>query len=50
MSLWRRLFPATEPTAAPDGSGVVYAPQADGEPDPGEVVWFREVSVRPFLR
>ena len=39
MSLWRRLFPATEPTAAPDGSGIVYAPEADGEPDPGEVVW-----------
>ena len=39
MSLWRRLFPATEPSAGPGASGVVYAPEADGEPDPGEVVW-----------
>jgi hypothetical protein len=22
-----------------DDAGIVYAPQADGEPDPGEVVW-----------
>ena len=40
MSFVRRLmnvFTST-PDAAPD-SGVVYAPKADGEPDPGEVVW-----------
>ena len=39
MSSWRRLFPPAEPSGDPDSSGVVYAPEADGEPDPGEVVW-----------
>jgi len=39
MSLWRRLFPATVQTEDPDVAGVGYAPEADGEPDPGEVVW-----------
>jgi hypothetical protein len=28
---------ASEP--ADEQSGIVYAPEADGEPDPGEVVW-----------
>jgi PemK-like, MazF-like toxin of type II toxin-antitoxin system len=44
MSFVRRLknvFVGTtsseEPT--PEESGIVYAPEADGEPDPGEVVW-----------
>jgi hypothetical protein len=44
MSFVRRLknvFAGTtsseEPT--PEQSGIVYAPEADGEPDPGEVVW-----------
>ncbi|HEX6247280.1 MAG TPA: type II toxin-antitoxin system PemK/MazF family toxin [Nocardioidaceae bacterium] len=27
------------PDAAPSGDGVHYAPELDGEPDPGEVVW-----------
>ena len=31
------LAPTTSPV--PDSSGVVYAPEADGQPDPGEVVW-----------
>ena len=31
------LAPTTSST--PDSSGVVYAPEADGQPDPGEVVW-----------
>ncbi len=35
------LAPTTAPTTVPmpDSSGVVYAPEADGRPDPGEVVW-----------
>ncbi|MEO5853921.1 MAG: type II toxin-antitoxin system PemK/MazF family toxin [Nocardioides sp.] len=44
MGPWRRLFPAATTGADPDDASVgtpevVYAPQADGEPDPGEVVW-----------
>jgi len=39
MSLWRRLFPAALTGEDPDRADVVYAPEADGEPDPGEVVW-----------
>ncbi|MGI8646384.1 MAG: type II toxin-antitoxin system PemK/MazF family toxin [Nocardioides sp.] len=39
MNLWRRLFSATVPTEDPEATGVGYAPEADGEPDPGEVVW-----------
>jgi PemK-like, MazF-like toxin of type II toxin-antitoxin system len=37
MSVWRRLIPA--PSEGPDPLGVTYAPEVDGEPDPGEVVW-----------
>ena len=35
------LAPTTPGTTSqePDSSGVVYAPEADGQPDPGEVVW-----------
>jgi len=44
MSLWRRIFPAATTVADPGDASVgspevVYAPEADGEPDPGEVVW-----------
>src|ERR1700752_2148705 len=49
MSVWRRLFDsltsAAQPTSATPSdeaaadSCVAYAPEADGEPDPGEVVW-----------
>ena len=39
MSLWRRLFPSTVTTGNVEETEVVYAPRADGEPDPGEVVW-----------
>lgn len=31
--------PAGEPAPAPAGDSVGYAPEADGQPDPGEVVW-----------
>jgi hypothetical protein len=37
MGVWRRLFPA--PSESPEPLGVTYAPEVDGEPDPGEVVW-----------
>ena len=37
MNLWRRLFPAA--TESPEPLGVTYAPEVDGEPDAGEVVW-----------
>jgi hypothetical protein len=34
------LSRATRPTTAtPDSTGVRYAPERDGRPDPGEVVW-----------
>src|SRR6476661_7756029 len=48
MSLRRRLSGllsrpsrTARPTSAPSGGGpsARYAPEADGEPDPGEVVW-----------
>jgi len=39
MSLWRRLFPATLTGEDLERADVVYAPEADGEPDAGEVVW-----------
>jgi PemK-like, MazF-like toxin of type II toxin-antitoxin system len=43
MSFVRRLknvFTSTTASEPPDEqSGIVYAPEADGEPDPGEVVW-----------
>jgi hypothetical protein len=48
MSVWRRLFdsltsPSQSTTFSPadpgDASGVIYAPEIDGRPDPGEVVW-----------
>ena len=42
MSFVRRLKNVFAPTtAAPDDTrpGIVYAPEIDGEPDPGEVVW-----------
>ena len=49
MSVWRRLFDSLTSAAQPTSvtpsddaaatSGVAYAPEADGEPDPGEVVW-----------
>ena len=47
MGFWHRLFPShapgTGPDEAPDGAPdealATYAPEADGEPDPGEVVW-----------
>ena len=41
MSFVRRLKNVFAPTAAEpvDPPGIVYAPDVDGEPDPGEVVW-----------
>jgi hypothetical protein len=43
MSFVQRLkdLLAPTPVASPESgsSGVVYAPEADGQPDPGEVVW-----------
>jgi hypothetical protein len=43
MSFVRRLknvFTSTPPSPRPvDAPGIVYAPEVDGEPDPGEVVW-----------
>ena len=55
MSVWKRLFDSLTSPSGPasfnpggsagetsDGdapSGIVYAPELDGEPDPGEVVW-----------
>ena len=42
MSFVRRLKNVFAPTAAAepaDTPGIVYAPEIDGEPDPGEVVW-----------
>jgi hypothetical protein len=43
MSFVRRLknvFTSTPAsTRAVDAPGIVYAPEIDGEPDPGEVVW-----------
>jgi PemK-like, MazF-like toxin of type II toxin-antitoxin system len=41
MSFVRRLKNVFAPTAAEsaDPPGIVYAPEIDGEPDPGEVVW-----------
>ena len=41
MSFVRRLKNVFAPTAADpaDAPGIVYAPEIDGEPDPGEVVW-----------
>ena len=41
MSFVRRLKNVFAPTAAEpaDMPGIVYAPEIDGEPDPGEVVW-----------
>ncbi len=36
--MWRRLISRLVPERAP-GTGVDYAPEADGAPDPGEVVW-----------
>ncbi len=39
MSLWRRIFPSIVSAGDADATEVVYAPEADGEPDPGEVVW-----------
>ena len=43
MSVWRRLFDSltSEVGSGPDApaTGVDYAPDIDGEPDPGEVVW-----------
>ena len=43
MSFVRRLknvFTPTPASAQPvDAPGIVYAPEVDGEPDPGEVVW-----------
>ena len=41
MSFVRRLKNVFAPTAAEpaDAPGIVYAPEIDGEPDPGEVVW-----------
>src|SRR5687767_8236562 len=39
-SFVQRLKGLLAPTPSPpDASGVVYAPEADGQPDPGEVVW-----------
>src|SRR3954452_21411611 len=39
--LLRSLAPATPPgsPAPPPDGGVSYQPEADGQPDPGEVVW-----------
>jgi hypothetical protein len=41
MSFVRRLKNVFAPKAAEpaDPPGIVYAPEIDGEPDPGEVVW-----------
>jgi hypothetical protein len=41
MSFVRRLKNVFAPTAAEsaDPPGIVYAPEIDGEPDAGEVVW-----------
>ena len=45
MSFVRRLKNVFAPTTAEpddtpdDTGGIVYAPEIDGEPDPGEVVW-----------
>jgi len=41
MSFVRRLKNVFAPTATEpaDAPGIVYAPEIDGEPDPGEVVW-----------
>ena len=41
MSFVRRLKNVFAPTTAQpeDTPGIVYAPDIDGEPDPGEVVW-----------
>jgi hypothetical protein len=41
MSFVRRLKNVFAPTAAEPAEppGIVYAPEIDGEPDPGEVVW-----------
>jgi hypothetical protein len=42
MSFVRRLKNVFAPTAAADAAdtpGIVYAPEIDGAPDPGEVVW-----------
>jgi hypothetical protein len=41
MSFVRRLKNVFAPTAAEpaDPPGIVYDPEIDGEPDPGEVVW-----------
>ncbi len=40
MSFVRRLKNAFTSTPAPaEPQGIVYAPEIDGEPDPGEVVW-----------
>src|SRR3954447_19745038 len=43
MDFVRRLrdvfVPTTPSTPDLSGDGVVYAPEADGQPDPGEVVW-----------
>ncbi|WP_344304741.1 type II toxin-antitoxin system PemK/MazF family toxin [Nocardioides bigeumensis] len=55
MSVWKRLFDSLTTPSAPAGfnpggfagsttdsdaePGVAYAPEIDGEPDPGEVVW-----------
>jgi hypothetical protein len=55
MSVWKRLFDSLTTPSGPAGfnpggfaqettggdaaPGIVYAPEIDGEPDPGEVVW-----------
>ncbi len=42
MSFVRRLknvFAPTTTAERDDTPGIVYAPEIDGEPDPGEVVW-----------
>ena len=40
MSFVRRLKNVFTSTPAPaEPQGIVYAPEIDGEPDPGEVVW-----------
>ena len=41
MRSLRRLFRRRPPAGPSDrpGSGISYAPVADGRPDPGEVVW-----------
>jgi hypothetical protein len=35
----RARFVVSRLYAVEDDAGIVYAPEADGEPDPGEVVW-----------